>query len=329
VTITQPDTEISRDRYGRPYVVPPNGGKAVPYTRCTTFVDVLDDKYNLQKWMQRMVALGLSVRPDLQLAVSAHSDDKSRLDKICDEAKEAATASAAATTGTALHALTERLDRGQDVGVVPDAYLADLAAYQAATEHLEAVHIEQFCVLDSLKIGGTPDRVVTYNGKRYIADVKTGSIDYGALKIAMQLAVYARSQTYDHHTKGRGDHGAEMDKGIIIHLPAGTGTCTLHWVDLLAGWEAVKVAKVVREWRSKRFADLVGPWNPEPLDPNPPVDEPLPLDQAIGECLTVRALMELWETRWQEFTDEHKSLAAAKKSQLQGDNAQATTGATA
>jgi hypothetical protein len=38
---------------------------------------------------------------------------------------------------------------------------------------------------------------VEYGGKRYIADLKTGSIEWGTLKIAAQLAVYARSHTYD------------------------------------------------------------------------------------------------------------------------------------
>jgi hypothetical protein len=316
----KPAIEIPRDRYGRPMVHPENGGKPQAYTRCTTFVSCLEDTFALQAWMQRMVALGLADRPDLLLSVTAHRDDKRQLDKICNDAREYAKANAAATTGTALHALTERMDRGEDVGTVPDAYLADLAAYQQATDKLTAVHIEQFCVLDSLQIGGTPDRVVEYNGKRYIADVKTGSIEFGILKIAMQLAVYSRSKLYDHGTHARGDHGAEFDKGLIIHLPAGTGTCELVWVDLLAGWEAVKIAKSVRQWRTKKFKDLTEPFEPR-MDPRPdPQPEPEPLESAIAECLTVRALLELWETRWQEFTDEHKNLAAAKKSQLQGGN---------
>jgi len=31
-------TEIERDRYGRPLVVPPAGGKAIAYTRATTIL---------------------------------------------------------------------------------------------------------------------------------------------------------------------------------------------------------------------------------------------------------------------------------------------------
>src|SRR4051812_961950 len=193
IDIVSPPVEVPRDRYGRPLVVPNTGGKPVPYTRCTTFVDCLEDKFNLQKWEKRMVALGLADRPDLLLAAAAHRDDKNKLNEICDNAKEAAKASASATTGTALHALTEQHDRGQTLGVLPADAKADLAAYVAATEPFEHLGIEEFVVHDGFKIGGTFDRLVRYNGQTYIADLKTGSVDFGMGKIAMQLAVYARS----------------------------------------------------------------------------------------------------------------------------------------
>ena len=262
---TSPTPEISRDRFGRPMVVPPNGKKAVAYSRCTSYIDVLEDKFQLQRWMQRMVALGLASRPDLLLSVSAHREDKKQLDKVCEDAREAAAASAAATTGTALHALTELIDRGQELPAgLPANVLASLDAYKAATACLKAVHIEQFCVQDHLKIGGTPDRIVEFEGSRYIADIKTGSIEWGALKIAMQLSVYSRSQNYDHATGTRTPHGADVNRGIIIHLPAvddpADATCTLHWVDLEAGNHAVNVAKQVREQRTRKFKDLTQPF---------------------------------------------------------------------
>lgn len=261
VNAAQP-AEINRDRWGRPLVVPKGGGKRIPYTRATTYIDVLEDKYNLQKWMQRMVALGLAARPDLQLAVAAHPDDKRELDRICDAAREAATASAAATTGTALHALTELVDRGQKLPVLPDTAKADLDAYTTATADLKAVLIEQFCVQDALQVGGTPDRIVEVGGTRFIADIKTGSIEWGALKIAMQLALYARSHTYDIATAERGIHDADLTRGIVIHLPAGEASCQLHWIDLEAGWAAVQVAKDVRSQRALKFKDLTEPFTP-------------------------------------------------------------------
>ena len=243
--------QVPRDRWQRPLVIPRDGGKPVAYTRCTTYVGCLEDTYNLARWQQRMVALGLASRPDLLLAVSAHRDDKTQLNRICSDAQEAAAAHAAATTGTALHALTDRLDRGLPLGVIPEAYQADLAAYEKETAELAPVEIEAFTVLDTLQIGGTPDRVVEFRGSRYIADVKTGSIQYGIGKIAMQLAVYSRSSLYDPATAERTGLGVDQNNAIVIHLPAGEGRCELHWVNIAAGWEAVQLATKVRTWRAR------------------------------------------------------------------------------
>lgn len=317
MSITPVVEQIPRDRFGRPMVRPAGGGTPVPYTRCTTYVGCIEDTYNLSRWQQRMVAIGLSQRPDLMLGVvAADPTDKKALDQFCEDAMEAAKAHAAATTGTALHALTERIDRGQDVGVVPAAYLADLAAYTEATTDLTAVHIEQFSVLDHLKIGGTPDRVVKYQGKRYIADVKTGSIDYGILKIAMQLAVYSRSAVYDIATGARDTHGAEVDKGIIIHLPAGTGRCELVWVDLLAGWDAVRVATHVREKRTVKFKDLTTPFTTNTTGTAGTVPEP-GLEQAIAGCATAEAVRALWAAHVDAWTEELTALAKARVTALQ------------
>jgi hypothetical protein len=235
----------------------------------------------------------MALRPDLVMAVAGlggGADDKGPLDRVVDQAAEAAQAGAAATTGTALHALTERLDRGQPVGVVPEAYRADLDAYERATAELGHLAIEQFTVHDELKIGGTPDRVVRFRGGTYIADIKSGSIAYGAAKFAMQLAVYAHSTPYDHVTETRAPYPADVDtdRGIIIHLPAGQGTCTLRWVDLATGWAGVQLAAEVRAWRAKRL-------RAEPVPPVPdPADGAAFVLEAIGQASTVYALRAMW-----------------------------------
>jgi hypothetical protein len=322
-TIT-PRPEIPRDAWGRPLVVPPGGGKPVPYTRCTTFVGCVEDTYNLSRWQMRMVALGLSERPDLRLAIAAHREDKTRLNELCEDALEAAKAHAAATTGTALHSFTEQMDRGQELRGVPDEYLADLAAYAAATEELTAVQIEQFTVNDPLKIGGTPDRVVRFNGKRYIADLKTGAIKYGYLKIAAQLAVYARSRPYDVVTNERLEpHGAELDRGIVIHLPAGSGECRLYWVNLLEGWEAVRVARDLRAKRSIGFKALF-----DPLDATTPPRVTDPGDDLrllITAAETADVVRQLWRDHAARWTDQHTELAKLRIAELAGDPSTTTT----
>jgi hypothetical protein len=295
--------DIPRDHIGRPLVVPPGGGKPIAYTRCTTYVGCLDDMWNLHRWDERNVAIGLADRPDLLLSVSAHRDDKDKLNDIVSAAKEAAKAKAAAEIGTSLHKLTERLDRGQTLGVVPATYKADIAAYERATACLEIVGIERFTVLDELKIGGTHDRTVRYQDRRYISDLKTGSINYGALKIAMQLAVYSRSVLYDHRTFERAPLDVDQDRALVIHLPAGQGRCELHWVDIAAGWEAVQVAAQVRAWRSR--GGLFTPFETTP-----------DLPALIAEAASVVSLRALWAANQDTWTDDLTILANARKAEL-------------
>jgi hypothetical protein len=244
--------EIDRDRYGRPLVVPKTGGKPVAYTRATTIANSLDDPAALTAWKMRMAAIGLTVRSDLLLAISAAQEDKMAINKYIEDAMEVAGASRAATIGTALHSFAEKLDLGQDIGPIPDEWAADLVAYQKATEQLNKIFIEQFCVLDKYKIAGTPDRVVEYKGERFIADIKTGRIDHPN-NIAIQLAIYANGSPYDIDTGRRNSWGdVNKDKAIIIHLPAGTGLCKLVWIDIAEGWKGVQFAMKVRQWRDKK-----------------------------------------------------------------------------
>jgi hypothetical protein len=244
--------EIQRDRYGRPLIVPPKGGKPVAYTRATTIANSLDDPSALTAWKMRMAAIGLSVRSDLLLAINAAQDDKMAINKYIEDAMEVAGASRAATIGTAIHSFTERMDLGQDLGPVPSEWVPTLRAYEQKTKQLNNLHIEQFTVLDKFKIAGTPDRVVELNGEKYIADIKTGRIDHPN-NIAMQLAIYANGLPYDPATATRGKWGdINKDKAIIIHLPAGTGLCELVWIDIAEGWRGVQFAMKVREWRDKK-----------------------------------------------------------------------------
>lgn len=313
--------EVPRDYWHRPLVQPPEGGKLIAYTRCTTYVGCLEDTFKLGQWLQRHVAIGLSLRPDLLTAAAAHRDDRDRLDEICTAAREAAAASAGATTGTALHALTEQHDRGLDIGPLPESVQRDLDAYVRATQHLTARHIERFCVLDELKIGGTPDRVVDDGGpKLKIADVKTGNIEYGIGKIAMQLAVYARAQLYDPQTHERTPlHDVDLDRAIVIHLPAGTGTCELVEVDIGAGWQAVQIATRVRGWRKQRFANLAksivraeGVATTQP----PKQPEPDALSDLIAAADSLDALTALWREHAHDWKPEHTEIARARKALL-------------
>lgn len=250
--------EIERDRYGRPLVVPPKGGKAVAYTRATTIANSLDDPAALTAWKMRMAVIGMTIRPDLMLAVSASQENKMEVNKLVEDAMEVAGANRAANIGTALHTFAEKVDLGQDIGPIPGEWAGDIRAYEQATKQLNKIFIEQFCVLDKFKIAGTPDRIVEFEGERYVADIKTGRIDHPN-NIAIQLAIYAHGLPYNIATATRGSWGnVNKEKAIIIHLPAGTGQCKLVWIDIAEGWKGVQFAMKVREWRDKK--GLVTPF---------------------------------------------------------------------
>lgn len=319
--------EPARDRWQRPLVIPPGGGKPTAYTRCTTYVDVLEDKYNLQKWMQRMVAVGLSQRSDLHLAAASMASDpdanKKRLDDLCEQAVEAAKGSAKATIGSALHAFIERINLGQDPGPIPAEYQRHIDNYLATVTAagFRPVHVERFTVQDDLRVGGTPDLIAEIAGVDglVVCDLKTGpsTLRYGSLRVAMQLAVYAHSQLYDPADGARtAIEGLRTDKGVVVALDSDTAECSLHIVDLTAGWEAVQVATQVRAWRTRK--DLLTEWpKPEPrpaLAEAKPIGKPDPqlgraLLAAIAESASREALMDLWSRAGEAWGDEHTEAA--------------------
>lgn len=274
---TQPDTphwggnrDIGRDRWGRPLVTPPGGGEPVGYTRCTTFIDKLSDKNNLIAWKARMTAIGVATHDDLALQVAAcNPEDTKALNKLAGQAADAAGASRAATIGTQLHEATERHDLGQPTPPL-GKYQAHLDAYTTATAGITWHAVEQFRVHDDLQIGGTADRVALIGNELFIADIKTGGL-YDIGKMAMQLAVYARSTPYNPATGQRepDPHRVNQERGLLIHLSEKTGTCELHWLNLTLGWEGVLLAQRVDRWR--RFhtnkatrGGMIQPYTNEP-----------------------------------------------------------------
>lgn len=309
------NVEIPRDHFGRPMVMPPGRGKKrVSYRRTTTFVGCLDDMNGLMRWKARMVALGMGQRKDLVLAsAAAKPDDKKALDEIAEKATEHAQASAAATTGTALHSFTERIDRGQTLGYVPTEYESDLKAYEQATRHIEWVGIETFRVHDDWKVAGTADRIGRdkETGRLHIYDIKTGSIDYPH-KMAMQLAMYANMIPYDipTDTRGKPEEGLNPNEGIIIHLPAGQGKCDLYGIDLRSAWGACNLAKQVWAWRGVK--DLTRPL--------PPGSEPEPnlIHTVINAAESVEELRMIWARLKKngDLTPELRALCTERSAEL-------------
>lgn len=259
-------TDVRRTKDGRPYVYDFEKGKEAAFTRVSTFIDCLEDKSLLARWGERMTLLGLKQEKDLRsrlMKVDVETlDDKelrNTLNALVSEAKEVAGTRDAAHLGTDLHGLAETLDRGEELPDVPEELADDIEVYRKTIERyrLRPVDIERFVVLDDLRAAGTLDRIYEWQPNpdadpiRVVGDVKTGRIDYGQGKLAMQLAMYSRGAGYDpSKPQERVDTEVDQDVGLIIHLPAGQGFARVYRVDLNIGWQGVLLAQQVRAFRA-------------------------------------------------------------------------------
>jgi len=257
--------EIPRDRWGRPLIIPPDGGEPIGYTRVSTLAKALDDQTNLMSWKARKTAEGLVRRPDLLTRVAgalANGDPdsdwptKRALNDAVSEACEAAGASKGSSAGTGFHALTEAIDRGSEPLYVPPADVPRLDAYREAMEPFTVLDIETFVVNDDVRSAGTFDRLVLCpDGRVRVADLKSGKSEAAyPLSTTVQIAIYANGKRYDMATGERSVLHADLDmtEGLLIHLPP-TGGCTVIPLDLERGWRAARAADFVhhevRRWK--------------------------------------------------------------------------------
>ena len=247
--------DIPRDRWGRPTI----DGRT--YTRVSTLAKTLDDTRALLNWNARITAIGLAKNEDLIAAVATTDvDDRRALDKIVEQAKERAGSTAKATIGTAVHAATEILDRGDDLDGLPDKVKVDAHAYRASmdTHGLTPLAAEMFVVCDEVNAAGSFDRLLQGPSRVMIGDIKTsGNPDthkYAALAWAIQLATYAHAKPW---VPGRGivdwaDIGLpdpDLERGLVVHIVQGTGQVRLWSIDLAAGWVAARLADEVLAMR--------------------------------------------------------------------------------
>lgn len=292
--IVDPEAKQPRDRWDRPLITPPGETKAVGYRRVTTYIDVLEDKSSLMDWGKRITLAGAAVNDAViddtrrlsetldvtiemidkklrkgKLTIEEHTATRESAIKLYTDGMRILTEAAfqsgdgrvAAETGTRIHKLTELHDLGLPMpDDVTESELRDLGAYAAACSQLnvEIKLVEQFVVVDRLKVGGTLDRLLRYDspslGRRVtaIGDVKTGRVDYGASKMCRQLDIYAQGKTYDFRKpEERGALRANRLVGLIFHIPAGKGICTVYEIDLKAGAEGVKICESIWAYRDK------------------------------------------------------------------------------
>ena len=256
-----------RDGNGKYSVVAPGASKARGYTRATNVAKVIDDMGGLMIWKARVTAKGLAARPDLMATlVSTDTDDNPTIDAICRRAADAGGQDDKSNLGTAIHAMLEQAYTNPDY-VAPADHAADIAAVLQTLRDAGATvlpeYVERIVVLDDLKIAGTFDGVLEIGGELFLFDNKTGNaknLDYGNIAWAIQLAIYSQADAL--YTQGVAADGSQdvrepmpkvsKERAVIVHVVPGSGRCTLHWLDLTVGAEALGTALDVVRFRNAK-----------------------------------------------------------------------------
>jgi hypothetical protein len=292
--------DIPRGRGQRPKIwkLLPDGSESrdemVEMTRASSLGDALENKYLIHRWDMRNLAFALSRRPDLVLKLAAVPDieEKANKNEVHETVKVAldfAGGTAAATSGSAIHRLSERLDAGEDLSYLADRVLEALTVYRRLMSTLRIVASETFVVCDELGAAGTYDRVVELlndtevrwrdadgvervvilpAGTRLILDLKTNAnaMYFGAV-YACQEAVYGFGVPYTHEG-GRGEWpdglAPSREWGLLLHLPIDSlEDAGFYWVDLTQGYNLAIQAAAHREAMKKK--DLFWPTDLEPI----------------------------------------------------------------
>ena len=260
-------------------------GKRERFSRTSSYAKPLDDESALTNWRIDTACFGVAGDKALQARyVSTKRDDRSAIKDLREAAIQAGRGSEAADVGTAIHAMSERWEDGDDEFDPPEPYLSALKAYSAEMDKLglKSTHFEVPMVTVEYRCAGTADRIyeltkplvvptgeILPKGTLIIGDLKTSkTLDYSKGAFATQLSLYAQGQMYDVMADEFLDTPEiNQDWGLIAWIPSNQeeGFCEMIWIDLQAGNEAAWLASQVKEYRAKWRKEKLVAAEPSPL----------------------------------------------------------------
>jgi hypothetical protein len=238
-----PGDFIRHPETGAPYVNHPTDStkdgrpKRVMYGRPSSFGSALDNPFNLVKWKERQLLIGVSIlEDDWESLPRLDPDNRDELDRIAARCHDAAGSHLAADRGTHIHLLCEHHDKGRPIAALFDAgealgiplelqeHIVDQWIAFRARLGLTALAVEQTVVNDRWRLAGTLDRLdvsdrdhltafgVLEAGVPFVGDIKTGGLTVGNdgqpnywVKYPVQLAAYVDAVPYDVETDERGE----------------------------------------------------------------------------------------------------------------------------
>lgn len=191
--------DFKRNHFGAPIVTRPDDPtKTTIYGRPSGFGGNLENPYNLIKWKERQLLIGVDRLDHFKVP---GADDRDALDALAAKCHDAAGSNLAADRGTHIHTLTEHADEGRDWEyLIPagEALGIPAALQRRVVEQwvefrrelgIETIVVEGKVVNDDLRLAGTYDRLdrgtkpidcgdlgTLEPGDAWIGDIKTGSI---------------------------------------------------------------------------------------------------------------------------------------------------------
>lgn len=328
----------------------------VEYTRASSLGKVLENQFLIHRAQIRKTVFGMSRRPDLVLKAAAietatEKADKVELSTVAEAAMTFAGEGWAATSGSALHRMSEQMDAGKDLSHLPEQVLAALHRYRELMSLVYIVASETFVVCDSLQAAGTYDRViellnhteVRYTdvsgiewvhtlpaGTRLILDLKTNkdAMYFGAV-YECQEAVYGNGVPYTAEN-GRGEWpdglAPNNEWGLILHLPIESlEDAGWYWVDLRHGYT---LAQLAEQHRIETSVKSFWPTDLEPMtlsvesahipvtEDEPDTETLVELDRLISEAGSEAELTALWVGHQDVWTEVHSAAAKARADEL-------------
>ncbi|MEV0237605.1 hypothetical protein [Nonomuraea sp. NPDC050786] len=266
---------VEFDGWGRYKLPDPDSGKLRSWTRVTTLAGTLEDTYNLERWGNRKVLEGIVQDRGLVSQAAEvfkeygwdpqDSEAKKRLNTIVTSAQHVAGSKKGADLGTQLHELTEKLNQGDPALFVPAELVPNLRMYEA-TLQAEGItilpqYLERIVCIPEFNAVGRMDNISQETAAQVLRvfDLKTQkTMDFGALKIAIQLALYANASAMFNEDTWAWEDMPALDKSLatVCWLPVLEGqedkVCHLYDVDLEWGWRWAKASFQTRKARGAK-----------------------------------------------------------------------------
>jgi hypothetical protein len=332
----RPESDVERDQWDRPMLpdVPHPDVTADPdwttkqgRTSVSTLSGCLEDYYGLNRWHRGGVAKGMaSDRALVARAAALDPADKAQMKDLMNIADDAMARvpemSRGRDLGTALHAFTGKINEGKDPGEIPYDLEKDVQAYADGIKARGLVILKDYCekmvIVPKLCPNGTAgtfDTLIWHPDWPLprIADTKSAQDLRKGMGPTIQLGIYSRGAAIWNPATRRYEPMPEVDQewGVILGIPAETGTFEAWDVPLMEGWALAQVAETVHSARKRQY---IKPMAPPALTGFTWADQ-------IDQARTVDDLSRIWREAKQvgEWTGELALRGLARREKILAD----------